>query len=69
MFVVYVHLFGSGLQRELDCLERSLSAAAGRLAAERDRIVSAARLPRHGVLLDLALGGGLLTFELLLRRA
>ena len=57
---------GRGLQRELDnWLERSLSDAAGRLAAERDRIVGAARLPRHGVVLDLALGGGLLTFELL----
>ena len=57
---------GRGLQRELDnWLERSLSDAAGRLAAERDRIVNAARLPRHGVVLDLALGGGLLTFELL----
>ena len=59
---------GRGLQRELDLwLERSLSDAAGRLAAERDRIVTAARLPRHGVVLDLALGSGLLTFELLRR--
>ena len=57
---------GRGLQRELDnWLERSLSDAAGRLAGERDRMVRAARLQRHSVVLDLALGGGLLTFELL----
>ena len=57
---------GSRLQRELDhWLERSLSDTAERLAVERDRVVTAARLQRHSVVLDLALGSGLLTFELL----
>ena len=59
---------GTGVQRELDrWLERALSDAAGRLADERDRIVAAAGLQRHSVVLDLALGSGLLTFELLRR--
>ncbi len=59
---------GTRLQRELDhWLERSLSDAAVRLAAERDRVVAAARLQRHSVVLDLALGSGLVTFELLRR--
>ena len=61
---------GRGLQRELDrWLERSLSGAAGRLAGDRDRIMAAAQLQRHSVVLDLALGSGLLTFELLRRCA
>jgi putative ATPase len=59
---------GETAQRELDrWLERALSDAAGRLGGERDRIVAAAGLPRHGVVLDLGLGSGLLTFELLRR--
>ncbi len=59
---------GTGVQRELDrWLERALSDAAGRLAGERDRIVAAAGLQRHSVVLDLGLGSGLLTFELLRR--
>ena len=59
---------GRDVQRELDrWLERALSDTAGRLADERDRIVAAAGLQRHGVVLDLALGSGLLTFELLRR--
>ena len=59
---------GTGVQRDLDrWLERALSDAAGRLGGERDRIVAAAGLQRHGVVLDLALGSGLLTFELLRR--
>ena len=59
---------GTNVQRELDrWLEQALSDAAGRLADERDRIVAAAGLQRHGVVLDLGLGSGLLTFELLRR--
>ena len=59
---------GTEAQRELDrWLERALSDAAGRLGGERDRIVAAAGLQRHSVVLDLALGSGLLTFELLRR--
>ncbi len=57
---------GRGLQRDLDrWLERALSDTAGRLAGERDRVIAAAGLQRHSVVLDLALGSGLLTFELL----
>ena len=59
---------GRGLQRELDrWLERALAGAGERLAGDRDRIMAAAKLQRHSVVLDLALGGGLLTFELLRR--
>ena len=59
---------GRGVQRELDnWLERTLAGASERLAGARDRIVEAAGLQRHSVVLDLALGSGLLTFELLRR--
>ena len=59
---------GTDVQRDVDrWLEQALSDTAGRLAAERDRIVAAAGLQRHSVVLDLALGSGLLTFELLRR--
>ena len=59
---------GQTAQAELDrWLDRALSDAAGRLGGERDRIVAAAVLQRHSVVLDLGLGSGLLTFELLRR--
>ena len=59
---------GRGLQRELDgWLERTLAGASERLAGDRDRVIQEAALQRHGVVLDLALGSGLLTFELLRR--
>ena len=59
---------GRGLQRELDSwLERTLAGASERLADDRDRVMEAACLQRYSVVLDLALGSGLLTFELLRR--
>ena len=59
---------GRGLQRELDSwLERTLAGASERLADDRDRVMEAAGLQRYSVVLDLALGSGLLTFELLRR--
>ena len=59
---------GRGLQRELDgWLERTLAGASDRLAGDRDRVMQAAALQRHSVVLDLALGSGLFTFELLRR--
>ena len=59
---------GRGLQRELDgWLERTLAGASERLADDRDQVMQAAALQRHSVVLDLALGSGLLTFELLRR--
>ena len=59
---------GRGLQRELDSwLERTLTGASERLADDRDRVMEAAGPQRHSVVLDLALGSGLLTFELLRR--
>jgi len=59
---------GRGLQRELDgWLERTLAGASERLAGDRDRVMQAAALQRHSVVLDLALGSGLFTFELLRR--
>ena len=59
---------GRGLQRELDTwLERTLTGASERLADDRDRVMEAAGPQRHSVVLDLALGSGLLTFELLRR--
>ncbi len=44
-------------------LERALSGASERLAAQRARIVAAAHLNRHSVALDLNAGTGLLTWE------
>ena len=44
-------------------LERTVSAAGARLAAVRDALVDAADLARHHVVLDLAAGSGLLTWE------
>ena len=44
-------------------LERTVSAAGARLAAVRDAMVAAADLARHHVVLDLAAGSGLLTWE------
>ena len=44
-------------------LERTVSAAGARLAAVRDTIIEAADLARHHVVLDLAAGSGLLTWE------
>ena len=59
---------GRGLQRDLDgWLERTLAGASERLAGDRDRVMRAAALQRHSVVLDLALGSGLFTFELLRR--
>ena len=59
---------GRGLQRDLDgWLERTLTGASERLAGDRDRVLQAAAVQRHSVVLDLALGSGLFTFELLRR--
>ena len=48
-------------------LERTVSGAGQRLAAVRDRVLDAARIQRHHVLLDLNAASGLLTWEALRR--
>ena len=50
-------------------LQRTISGAGQRLAAQRDRIVTAARVQRHFLVLDLNAGSGLLTWEALRRSA
>lgn len=44
-------------------LQRTISGAGERLAHVRDRVLDAARLSRHSVVLDLKAGSGLLTWE------
>lgn len=44
-------------------LQRTISNAGARLAHIRDRVLAAAKLPRHAVVLDLKAGTGLLTWE------
>lgn len=44
-------------------LQRTISGAGERLARVRDRVLDAARLSRHSVVLDLKAGSGLLTWE------
>jgi putative ATPase len=44
-------------------LERAVSGAGERLSALRDRVISAAGLQRHNLVLDLNAGSGLLTWE------
>ena len=48
-------------------LERTVSGAGQRLAVVRDRVLDAARVQRHHLLLDLNAGSGLLTWEALRR--
>ena len=48
-------------------LQRTLSSAGERLAALRDRVLDAARLKRHSLVLDLKAGSGLLTWDALRR--
>ena len=48
-------------------LERTVSGAGQRLAAVRDRVLDAARVQRHHLVLDLNAGSGLLTWEVLRR--
>jgi putative ATPase len=48
-------------------LQRTISGAGERLGALRDRLLDACRLPRHGLVLDLKAGSGLLTWEALRR--
>ncbi len=48
-------------------LQRTISGAGQRLAAQRERIMQAARLQRHHLVLDLNAGSGLLTWEALRR--
>ncbi|MCB0253560.1 MAG: AAA family ATPase [Anaerolineae bacterium] len=48
-------------------LERTVSGAGQRLAAVRDRVLDAARIQRHHLLLDLNAASGLLTWEALRR--
>lgn len=48
-------------------LERALGGAGQRLAGLRDRVLDAARLSRHSLVLDLNAGSGLLTWEALRR--
>ncbi len=55
-------------EREHDrWLQRTISRAGERLGRLRDRVLDAARLRRHHVVLDLNAGSGLLTWELLRR--
>ena len=44
-------------------LQRAISGAGERLATLRDRVLDAARLQRHGLVLDINAGSGLLTWE------
>ena len=44
-------------------LRRSINQGGGRLAEVRDRILAAAKIQRHGIVLDLNAGTGLLTWE------
>jgi putative ATPase len=44
-------------------LQRTISNAGARLGHVRDRVMEAARLPRHALILDLKAGSGLLTWE------
>jgi putative ATPase len=48
-------------------LQRTISGAGERLGAVRDRLLDAARLSRHALVLDLKAGSGLLTWEALRR--
>ena len=48
-------------------LQRTISGAGERLGKLRDRVLDACRLPRHGLVLDLKAGSGLLTWEALRR--
>ena len=50
-------------------LQRTISGAGERLGKLRDRVLDACRLPRHGLVLDLKAGSGLLTWEALRQRA
>ncbi|MCS6842943.1 MAG: AAA family ATPase [Caldilineales bacterium] len=50
-------------------LQRAVSGVSQRLAAQRDRVVQAARLQRHHLVLDVNAGSGLLTWEALRRAA
>ena len=55
-------------QRDHDrWLQRTISNAGERLGLLRDRVLDAARLERHHVVLDLQAGSGLLTWEILRR--
>ena len=48
-------------------LQRTISSTGERLGHLRDRVLDAAKLPRHGLVLDLKAGSGLLTWEALRR--
>jgi putative ATPase len=48
-------------------LQRTISSAGERLGALRDRVLDAAKLQRHSLVLDLKAGNGLLTWEALRR--
>jgi putative ATPase len=48
-------------------LQRTISGAGARLGKVRDRVLDACKLPRHGLVLDLKAGSGLLTWEALRR--
>ncbi len=48
-------------------LQRTISGAGERLGKLRDRVLDACLLPRHGLVLDLKAGSGLLTWEALRR--
>jgi putative ATPase len=59
---------GSSAGRARDrWLARAVGDAGTRLAAQRDRVLDAARLTRHSLVLDLRAGTGLLTWEALRR--
>ncbi len=59
---------GDGVARARDqWLQRTVSNAGQRLAAQRERIMAAAQLQRHHRVLDLHAGSGLLTWEALRR--
>jgi putative ATPase len=59
--------FGPGGRAHDRWLQRTISNAGERLGRQRDRVLDAARLQRHHVVLDLNAGSGLLTWEIVRR--
>lgn len=59
---------GAGVERQADrWLQRTISNAGERLAALRERVIQAAAIQRHHLILDLHAASGLLTWEALRR--
>jgi putative ATPase len=61
--VVYEAAHGTGTRRGDAWLQRTLSNVGEHLAALRERVMAAAQIERHSLVLDLNAGSGLLTWE------